>query len=288
MITVNVIADSIANGVRITSVELEYHRFVHSELMTHRNFSRNASSSRAIPAKKGRTQVWNSPQYPVHWGANQRGMQASKQLTGLKLHLAKGLWKSASKVACVLHWGMEKIGLHKQVCNRILEPFQPIKVLVTSTEWANFLWLRDHDDAQPEIRELAGLISTALISSVPTTLGYKEWHIPYVTAEMRATLTLEEMLIISISCCAQVSYRALDVSLAKARKIVESLTSGSRVHASPFEHQASPIPTYHKLSMTKAKRLGITHFDTDNNRWSGNFRGWVQHRQLIKGNVVTG
>ena len=268
-------------------MELEYHRFVHAELMTHRQFSRNASSSRAIPAHKGRTQVWNNPAIPVHWGENQRGMQASGQLTGFKLHLAKALWRTASKTACALHWGMEKLGLHKQVCNRILEPFQPIKVLVTSTEWANFLWLRDHSDAQPEIRELAGLISTAMDNSNPTTLGYKEWHLPYVTAEMRETLTLEELLTVSVSCCAQVSYRTLNVALVKARAIVKSLTSGSRVHASPFEHQATPIPTYHKLSNTKAKRIGVTHTDTDNKRWSGNFCGWIQHRQLVKGHVVT-
>jgi len=93
---------------------------------------------------------------------------------------------------------------------------------------------------------------------------------------------------ISVSCCAQISYRMLDACVEKARMIFDSLTSGSRVHASPFEHQASPIPTYHKLSNTKAKRIGVTHVDTDGVRWSGNFRGWVQHRQLVKGHVVSG
>ena len=288
MITANIIADSTANGIRITTLELEYHRFVHSEFMTHRVMSRNASSSRAIPAKKGREQVWNSPALPVHWGANQRGMQASNELTGLKRRLAQTLWRGASKAACMLHWGMEKLGLHKQVCNRILEPFQPIKVLVTSTEWANFLWLRDHKDAQPEIRELARKISKELDESNPVKLGRGEWHLPYVTPLMREDYDIQELLILSASCCAQVSYRLLDLSFDKALRIFESLTSGSRVHASPFEHQAMPIPDYQKISKTKAKRLGITHFDVDGNRWSGNFRGWIQHRQLIKGHVHNG
>lgn len=287
MIAVKIITDSIANGVRITTAELEYPRFIHAELMTHRVFSRNSSSSRAIPTKKVRQQVWNTPELPIHWGANQSGMQAQ---TTLKTHLsslARALWKGASKAACMFHWGMEKIKLHKQVSNRILETFQTMKVVVTSTEWANFLWLRDHKDAQPEIRELARQLSTALNNSVPNEIGYQEWHLPYITDEMRGKYELQELLIISVSCCAQVSYRVLDVSFDKALRIFESLTSGDRVHASPFEHQATPIPTYHKLTKAKAKRIGVTHFDVDGGRWSGNFRGWIQHRQLIKGNVVT-
>jgi len=255
--------------------------------MTHRVFSRNAASSRAIPAKKVREQVWKEPALPVHWGENQRGMQAKNSLHGMKLRLARTMWRGASNVACGLHWAMEKVSLHKQVSNRILETFQTMKVLVTSTEWANFLWLRDHEDAQPEIRVLAEQLSLALDSSNPTTLGYQEWHMPYITPELREKYDLQTLLMISVSCCAQISYRVLDASLAKAEQIFRSLTSGSRVHASPFEHQASPIPTYHKISSTKAKRLGITHFDTDGVRWSGNFRGWVQHRQLVKGHVVT-
>ena len=163
-----------------------------------------------------------------------------------------------------------------------------MKVLVTSTEWANFLWLRDHEDAQPEIRELAIQLDSALNNSNPTTLGYKDWHLPYVTDEMKETMSLKDQLAVSVSCCAQVSYRLLDVSQDKAHKIMESLTSGSRVHASPFEHQATPIPNLAKLTKAKGKRIGVTHFDVDGGRWSGNFRGWIQHRQLIKGHVVTG
>lgn len=288
MINATIVADSIANGVRITTVELEYPRFIHSELMTHRVFSRNAASSRAIPAKRVRKQVWDDPALPIHWGANQRGMQANRSLTGFKRRLARTLWRGASKAACALHWGMEKAGLHKQVCNRILEPFQTMKVLVTSTEWANFLWLRDHKDAQPEIAKLAVKLDSAIFNSNPTTLGYKEWHLPYITDELRETLTLQEQLMLSVSCCAQISYRLLDLSIEKAAKIFVALTEGSRVHASPFEHQASPIPSFHKITKTKAKRIGVTHEDYDGQRWSGNFRGWIQHRQLVKGHVVTG
>ena len=78
---VKVIADSISeSGKRITTFQLKYPRFIHSEVMTHRVFSRNASSSRAIPVKKMIEQVRNNPAMPIHWGANQSGMQAKNEL----------------------------------------------------------------------------------------------------------------------------------------------------------------------------------------------------------------
>ena len=99
-IVARIVADSINNsGNRITTFELEYHRFIHSELMTHRLFSRNAMSSRAVPVSKMIEQVRNSPATPIHWGKNQAGMQAADVLDGENLSETKGEWFLAAQNA---------------------------------------------------------------------------------------------------------------------------------------------------------------------------------------------
>ncbi len=286
MISAKIIAHSVnPKGKEIATFEWEYPRFIHGEVMTHRRFSRNAASSRAIPAKKIREQVWNRPAMPIHWGANQSGMQAESSLSGLKKSFAKRLWKAGAKLSCIIHAGMEKVGLHKQICNRILEPWMLMKVVVTSTEWANFLWLRDHDAAQPEIQQLAKLTADELLNSIPRSLGWGEWHLPYITDAHRE-LGMDLQKAISISCCAQVSYRALDDSVAKAYKLTGMLLRGDRVHASPFEHLAKAVDSSKHPSALEAKRIGFTHIDVEGDYWSGNLCEWVQHRQLLDGHDV--
>ncbi len=263
MITAKVISDSISNaGKRITTMELEYPRFIHAEFMTHRVFSRNAASSRAIPVAQVINQVRNDPAMPIHWGKNQPGMQANEQLEGEALAYAKNLWLRAAAYAAMQAERMNDLGLHKQVANRILEPFQNIKVVVTATEWDNFFKLRDHKDAQPEIRELAIQMRAAMNASTPKLLLAGQWHLPYVTNP--EGMTLKQALMISASCCAQVSYRKLDDSSEKAELVYKRLVESEPFHASPFEHQATPeLLTEH---------IGAT----------GNFVGWVQHRKLIE------
>lgn len=264
---VQIIADSIApNGVRLTTMQLTYQRFFHSEFMTHRVFSRNASSSRAIPVRKVLSQVWNDPATPIHWGANQAGMQAKGQLKGVKLALAKGLWKWAGRAACVFAWGMMKVGLHKQVANRLLEPWQYIHVVVSSTDWDNFFELRDHPDAQPEIQALARDMKFALTASVPRRLALGQWHLPYVEQDLADNDTLLPMFKkISVARCARVSYALHDGSYPSTAKDVElhdRLVASRPRHSSPAEHQATP-------SLLSTDR-------------SGNFRGWVQYRQMLE------
>lgn len=281
MISSTVIADSInPEGVRITTLELTYPRFIHSELMTHRMLSRNAASSRAIPAKTIRKQVWKEPAVPVHWGQNQGGMQANSQLQGMKLFMAKRFWNLAAKAACILNKGMELAKVHKQICNRILEPFQYMKTIVTSTEWDNFFWLRDHEDAQPEIWALAIEMKASMDISKPTPVNWGQWHLPY--ANSTDAMSLKDRLAISVSCCAQVSYRKSDTSLEKAHRISDRLTSGSRVHASPFEHQAKAERYINKKGFRYSHLPnGYTHKNKQG-FWSGNFRSWVQNRQVME------
>jgi hypothetical protein len=290
-IKAKIIADSYStvNGKRITTFELEYPRFIHSEIMTHRLFSRNAMSSRAVPIEKMIKQVQEDPAVPVHWGKNQSGMQAKEELSGYDLGTVKGYWKEAAENAADIASWMSSHGAHKQVVNRILEPFQLMKTVLTSTEFDNFFWLRKHEDAQPEIKELAERIYEQLEWNKLLTveLDAGDWHTPYYEAGYwlkESETPLEDALAISSSCCAQVSYRLLDDSIEKARKVYQRLVESTPVHASPFEHCASPM----KEPQQTDKYLweaGMTHMDKDGNMWSGNLKGFIQFRQLIEGNV---
>jgi len=136
IITAKVIEDSVAesNGVRLTTLQLQYPRFIHAEFMTHRVFSRNASSSRAIPVAKVIEQVRTDPAMPIHWGKNQPGMQANEELQGDERAQAIRQWKLAAERAADCANIMNTLGVHKQVANRLLEPFQYMHVIVTATE----------------------------------------------------------------------------------------------------------------------------------------------------------
>jgi hypothetical protein len=281
MISAKIIKDSISPaGKRITTYELEYPRFIHSELLTHRVFSKNSASSRAIPIWTMIKMVWGNPAMPVHWGKYQTGMVANEELTGWRLWAAKKLWVFSSKVACVLAFVLWKVGLAKQIVNRILEFASHIKVILTGTEFDNFFHLRRDPAAQPEIHKLADDMYDAREASVPEQLGYGEWHLPYldicvsnpgeisyeyVSGDIH--LKLDDARKVSASLCAQVSYRKADDSLEKALKVYDRLVNSKPVHASPFEHQATPL--------------------SDPNESSGNFKGWGQFRDLIKNNVYT-
>lgn len=283
---------SSVNGKEIVTFELQYPRFIHSELMTHRMFSRNAASSRAIPVGKMIEQVRNDPAIPIHWGKNQPGMQAKEELDSKSVKWAKAAWLQAAEKAVIQAEYLHSIGAHKQVVNRILEPFQWMKTVLTATEFENFFWLRNHEDAQPEIKRLAEVMLEAKQNSFAKELEPGMWHTPYYGEGYWGCLSpdsLEDALVISSSCCAQVSYRALDDSLEKAQMIYKKLVESEPVHASPFEHSATPMlhPFVVKGDYRDVEE-GVTHADIDLKYWSGNFAGWVQHRQLIKNNVKRG
>ena len=283
---------SSVNGKEIITMELEYPRFIHGEFMTHRMFSRNAASSRAIPVSKMIEQVRASPAMPCHWGKNQAGMQAKEELTGSALDSAKFYWKDAAIDAALSAEYLSDDGVHKQIANRILEPFQTMKTVVTATEWENFYWLRNHEDAQPEIKRLAEVMLEAVSKSRANPIDPHDWHVPYYKDGfwMQGMEDfLEDALAISASCCAQVSYRLLDDSIEKARMVYKRLVESSPVHASPFEHQASPVDYTDCCDTTELSAIdGATHIDREGNVWSGNFQSWIQYRQLIPNNVKRG
>ena len=296
-ITAKVICDSQPKtGTRITTLELEYPRFIHSEFMTHRMFSRNASSSRAIPIMKMIQAVIDNPAMPIHWGKNQAGMQAREQLEDRYQLQAQLLWKAARDSAVEHARTMMALGAHKQIVNRILEPFTHIRVIVTATNFANFFALRDHEDAQPEIRELAVAMKKAIEESTPQLLGIGEWHLPYLDEEDFKNIRehLKENSItrhdpaqhqiwmmacaVSAARCARVSYLTHDgerPTLQKDLELYRHLVNANPPHMSPCEHQATPdIHDMHE---------GWHRLDLQ-----ANFSGWVQFRHLIKGESVPG
>jgi len=236
-------------GHFIWTLELRYWRAIHAELMTHRAFSRNAGSSRAIPVARMLSQVWSDPAGPEYWGANQAGMQAGSELKGWKLKLARGLWKFAGRAACCFAWAAMKLGLHKQVANRLLEPWQYINVLVTATDWDNFFELRCHPDAQPEMQSLARNINTTISSArelgLYDILQPGEWHLPYVHMEERKLFPVSTLLKISTARSARVSYTPFN-GVAEVEKEIErhdKLVASRPIHASPTEHQAKCMTT---------------------------------------------
>lgn len=288
MIEAKIIADSVSEeGKRLTTFQLTYPRFIHAEFMTHRVFSRNASSSRAIPIKRMLEMVRTEPAMPIHWGKNQPGMQADEQLIGVELDTAKALWIDAAEAAAEIAEHMMGVGLHKQVANRILEPFQHISVVLTATEFDNWFELRAHKDAQPEIQMLAVRMLAAMGESTPTLLLPGEWHLPYVTeAELSEVLwrhsSVEEawslMCKVSAARCCRVSYLKHDGTASTIEEdlaLCDRLVGARPLHASPFEHQATP-DKYHK----EGKFGGTDHWEKP---WlHGNFVGWIQSRKLIE------
>lgn len=274
-----ILADSISpTGKRITTFQLRYPRFIHSELMTHRVFSRNASSSRAIPVAKMIEQVRNDPAMPIHWGANQSGMQAKAQLFGEQRKIAQEQWQLAAYMNAEIAEKMAEIGLHKQVANRILEPFQYISVVLTATDYENWFELRHHEDAQPEIYALAEEMLEAFNGSKPKLLQPGEWHLPYITDEERELYSPDILLQVSAARCCRVSYLRHDgqaPNIDKDLELCEMLVGARPLHASPFEHQATPdVENNWFMKLLKGKY--------QNPHQHGNFSGWVQHRKLIE------
>lgn len=264
MITAHVVADSLApHGARLTTIVATYPRFIHSELMTHRALSRNAASSRAIPVKKIINQVLRNPAMPVWWGKAQTGMQAREELSGWRSFLVKAIWVLASRLMVGCAWLLMKLNLHKQIANRILEPWFYMTTIISATEWDNMLALRCHPDAQPEYGVLAWQILSALNTSIPKRIGWGEWHLPFIMDDERKKYAITDLVKMSVARCARVSYQNHDgtnPNYDKDMQTYQKIAGSKPIHASPAEHQAEPGNVGHAY---------------------GNFIGWIQYRKLL-------
>jgi thymidylate synthase ThyX len=264
MITAQIISDSLGPGdQRLTTFSLIYPRIIHSEVMTHRMFSRNAASSRAIPISKMRAQIIENPAMPVYWGKNMKGMQAQEELTGRVREEAVKIWLQA-RTDCMKHaQRMEDIEVHKQIANRLTETWMLMNTILTATEFDNYYNLRDDPPAQPEFRVLAGAMLKVHNEHEPIWLEPGQWHLPYVQPDERAAFPIPFLQKYSVARCARVSYKTHEGVVDHDRDVLrhdELLASG---HVSPFEHQATPLE--------------------NPNEWSGNFKGFKQYRKTLIG-----
>lgn len=215
MISVKVVADSINEaGNRITSMECTYFRMIHSEVMTHRAFARNAASSRAIPVEVMLKRIKEDTAVPIYWGKNQKGMQADVELSEHEIDMAKFQWMCARDEAIARAENLLKIGVHKQIANRVLEPFAHITTLITATELGNFFNLRCHKDAMPEFQRLSWLMLKRYHNSTPVKMKDGEWHLPYGDRYMPEGLTLAEGIAISTARSARTSYLTMNKEIA--------------------------------------------------------------------------
>jgi len=258
-------------GPDLITVEVTLHRFVLAELNTHRVFSRNSASSRAIPVEKMLARVADDPAWPVSWPAEQAGMQGGDELVDDDLDDAMSVFMAVRRFTLneltdyVTRNPDKTHRLHKSVLNRLLEPFLWHTVVITSTEWDNFFGLRCHPLAQPEIRLAAEKIREAIEASTPRTLPYDDWHTPY--SQNTLTSHKQARLIQSVARCAWVSTASQegDHSFEACERMVRRLATAQPMHASPFEHQATPVPVY-----------------VDWPDVPGNLRGWRQLRHEVE------
>ena len=262
-ISAKIIADSISHaGKRITTMVIKYPRFIHSEFMTHRVFSRNASSSRAIPVDRMIEDIKQEIAKPVIWAKNQKGMSSGAELDNDQKLMCEHIWEEVAEFAmrkCAL---LKEIGVHKSIANRILEPFAHITTIVTSTEWDNFFKLRISPAAQPEICDLATKMKTEMDKSNPKTISNDEWHLPFGDMYVDEGLSLENKIKISVARCARVSYLNFEGNIDHEKDYNLHDILAKEGHWSPFEHCACPNTNIHAMT--------------------GNFIGWIQYRQKME------
>jgi hypothetical protein len=258
--SVKILADSLAPcGKRLTTWELTYPRFVHSELLTHRALSRNSASSRAIPVEKLIARVRETPVLPKWWGKAQRGMQAAQELDGEALENVKACWLSARDRAAFWAEALAGHGLHKQIANRVIEPWMFITVILSATEWDGWWRQRDHKDVQPELAWVAHEMHVQYDAHEPKRLAVGEWHLPLwgLPQDLTEDIPAEAVPKITTGRCARVSYLTHDGvrnPFEDVRLHNQLIESG---HWSPFEHTARAL---------------------DEKRWIGNFCGFRQYR----------
>lgn len=288
-IEAKIICDSIGpNGIRLITYVLKYPRFIHSEFMTHRMFSRNASSSRAIPFEKQMKMIEEDMAMPLEFRTNQKGMQAGAALSPGLQQAAIDNWKLAGKRAIEIAKDLASIGVHKQYVNRLVEPFAHISVVVTGTEYSNFFALRHHKMAQPEIAELAKLMWIAYKTNQPYELQAGCWHLPFVTTEEIANeftaqntteIDWSNLIKKSVARCARVSYNNHDGTSSTFEQdcaLYDRLLKSQPIHASPAEHQAKAFPRINEFGSPTTICI------------SGNFRGWTQYRKTLENeNILT-
>ncbi len=185
-------------------------------------------------------------------------MAAASLLDMEAIRIAERAWLHARDEAVEAVRELQTLQVHKQVLNRLLEPFLWHTVIVTATEWANFFALRCTPQAQPEIREIAINMRAAYENHIPTALVEGEWHTPLLQ-EDELGLDIELRKRVSAARCARVSYLTHDGSRDRTKDLDLCERLMEQHHLSPFEHVATPAVGAH-----------------------ANFRGWRQMRAEVE------
>jgi thymidylate synthase ThyX len=283
MYSCKILLDSISPaGGRVTTFEVTFPRIVLAEFNTHRVFSRNSASSRAIPVEKQIKRILEDPFHPIYWGKNQKGMQAEEEFGADHTELLNKKWETYGMMAVAQAREMLEIGVHKQITNRLLEPFMWHTVIVSSTHWKNFFGLRDSKMAQPEIKFPAHNMLGLYKASKPQELSPGQWHLPLVTGVDEHTLrgdgvSLSDLVKISCGRCARVSYLTHEGKrdpLADISLYADLVKNG---HMSPLEHAAMSIGVQDWQEYSKnAFELWMSEQIP-----MGNFFGFIQHRKTV-------
>lgn len=274
-ITARVIADSLnRSGNRLTSLVITLPRIVLAEFNTHRAISRNSASSRAIPFKKILEQVYKNPFVPTRFQQEHTGMQGTKYYVGDAEGAIQSEWLSARDTAMLQAKALNQMGVTKQLCNRLLEPFLYHTIIATATEWENFIALRAHDMAEIHIQDAAYKVLDALNNSTPKMLEPGEWHVPFgdkidfskevfgkTKINDEYNWTQETAIKIAVARCARVSYMNFEGNDDYAADIRLHDMLKESGHMSPFEHVAKALPASIQ---------------------SGNFIGFEQYRKTIE------
>ena len=263
-----ILADTVSPaGVRLTTFQLCMPRFILAEFNTHRVLSRNAASSRAIPVRRRTLDIRARPVFPVEWGANKRGMQASGVLDAETEYKASTIWGDILDASVVAAEKLDALDppVHKQVANRVCETYAWVPVVATATEWGSVFAQRAHPDAQPEFRVLAEMMLEAYRASESTE---RRHHLPYVDDAAAAwasdwdgpSYISSSVEKISTGRCARVSYKTFDgrTDPLDDIRLHDDLAAASPPHASPFEHPCVALD--------------------DPDVWCGNVRGFCQYR----------
>ena len=306
-----IVADSIAFGTRLTTVEVCYPRFILAEDNTHRVFSRNSASSRAIPIERRIEQVLKNPFVPAAFAKNKAGMSADEVLDELANEEAAKDWLTARDACVEAARSLAARGVHKQYANRLLELWSWHTVIKTATEWTNFDNLRDHPAAQPEMQLAARCTKKARAENTPRELDVGEWHLPYVeqadnvmqsekpllvNGEPVGRVTwhateIADRLAISVARCAAISFerqyaeKTVEQYIARHDDLLQSR------HLSPFEHQAQVVEPF--ANPFVAEPPFSSHYRREKDYWvlTGHFCGnfaapWLQYRKQLPGEAV--
>jgi thymidylate synthase ThyX len=269
MFKAKILADSTSFGIcdhsnRIITTQLTFPRCILAEFNTHKSIARNAASSRAIPVSKMIKDVEENPFVPIHWGKNQKGMQANEVLERSEAEFCKDLWLEARDNAVDTVNQMVEVGLHKQIANRLLEPWMWVTVIATGNMagWNNFLALRAHKDAEPHMQKIAYSLKEEIIKSKTNILISGEWHLPLIGFQGDEDLSQDEKVKVSVGRVARVSYLTHNgVRDPQADIELHDRLIGSG-HFSPTEH------------------IAMASTDTDK---GGNLgAGWTQYRKTLK------